>query len=561
MTTAPALRPYQLEALEAVEQAHRAGKRRVLVSLPTGTGKTVVFAEAIRRRGGRALVVAHRDELLGQAEAKLEAAGIAPASIGRVQAGRDDTTSPVVLASAQTLARAQRRERLERACEAAGPFSSIIVDEAHHAVAPSYRAILEDFATDGTLVLGVTATPARAGLERLLGPPVYSRDLVDMTGEGWLCDLRGRRVELAVSLGKVRRTSGDYLVSDLSKALGKARMPAVVARAVAEEGEGRPALVFVPSVELAHATAKALVRRKVAAEALDGTTPALERAAILSRFTGGDTAVLVNVGVLTEGVDLPHVSCIVVARPTLSPILYAQMVGRGTRLAPGKADCLVLDLVGASERHQLLDLGYAKGARPQRLSDLVGLPRLAEGASVLDTAVAEARREREAAKAEARRERARRLALVRHERLLASDVSLLGRKAIRWTVVPGPTRTFALGLRTGHVVVTGEPGGGWTTYVLDGREATTLGSGLTLDQATALAEQRMREERATHLVAADAPWRQYPATERQLELLRRVRELTDEQLAGLTRGEASDLLDVVIAADRLARARREGRVA
>ena len=561
MTAAPELRPYQREALEAVEAAWGAGRHRVLLALPTGTGKTVVFAELLRRREGRSLVVAHRDELLGQAEAKLVAAGIPAGAIGRVQASRDDVGAPVVLASAQTLARAGRRARLAAACAVAGAFSTLVVDEAHHAVAPSYRAILDDLPGDGTLVLGVTATPGRSGLARLLGVPVFERDLVDMIGEGWLCDLRGRRVELAVSLSGVRRSGGDYVVSDLSRALGKARMPAVVARAVAEHGEGRPALVFVPAVELAHETADALRRREVAAEALDGTTPADERAAILARFAAGETTALVNVGVLTEGVDLPHVACVVIARPTLSPILYAQMVGRGTRLAPGKRDCLVLDLVGASGLHDLAALDRAAGARPLRLGDLVGL-RLADGASVLDAAVAEARRQREEAERAARRAKAERLALVRHERLLASDVSLLGRNAIRWTEVPGPTRAFALSLGdAGHVVVTGEPGGSWTAFVLDGREATTLGSGLTLDQATTLAEQRVRAVKATRLVAADAPWRRYPATERQLEVLRRVRDMSDEQLAGMSRGEASDLLDVVIAADRLARARRRGKAA
>ena len=554
----PELRPYQLEALAAIEQAATAGTRRVLVSLPTGTGKTVVFAEAIRRRKGRALVIAHRDELLGQAAAKLVAAGVPARLVGRVQAGRDDVGARVVLASAQTLARSARRERVVRACETAGAFSTVVVDEAHHAVAASYRAILDDLAGPEALVVGVTATPARAGLDKVLGAPIFERDLVDMIGEGWLCDLRGRRIDLAVKLDRVGTSHGDYVMRDLAAALKRAKAPTLVARSYVEHGEDRPALVFVPSVALAHETAASLRRVKVAAEALDGSTPVNERAAILERFRTGETAAVVNCGVLTEGVDLPHVACVVVARPTLSPLLYCQMVGRGMRLAPGKADCLVLDLAGASAIHDLGNLGRARSARSQSLGDLVGL-HLDEGASVLDTAVVEEARAVAEAEAAGRREQDRRTQLARRERLLASDVALLGRRAIHWTEVPGPVRTFTLSLGNyGHVVVTGEPGGGWSAFRLHREDAESLGTGLALDQATALAEREARRYKATSLVSTAAPWRSLPASEKQLAFLARVRGMGESDLAGMTRGAASDLLDVAIATDRLASARKRG---
>jgi len=130
--TIPVLRDYQLEAVKACELVAAAGQSRALVTMPTGTGKTVVFCELIRRRGGRALVIAHRDELLGQAEAKLIDAGIPAKSIGRVQAGRDEVDAKVVVASVQTLARANRRRRLVEAFATAGPFRTVVIDEAHH---------------------------------------------------------------------------------------------------------------------------------------------------------------------------------------------------------------------------------------------------------------------------------------------------------------------------------------------------------------------------------------------------------------------------------------------
>ncbi len=164
--TGPTLRDYQLGAVEACEAAGAGGGRRALVALPTGTGKTVAFCELIRRRSGRALVVAHRDELLAQARDKLVAAGIAADTIGLVKAGSDEVAAPVVLASVQTLARASRRDRLMAAASDAGPFATIVIDEAHHVPAKSYVTVLGAVETEETLTTGWTATPGRQGCPR-----------------------------------------------------------------------------------------------------------------------------------------------------------------------------------------------------------------------------------------------------------------------------------------------------------------------------------------------------------------------------------------------------------
>ena len=240
----PDLRTYQLDALDAIDEAATAGQHRVLVVLPTGTGKTVVFAEAIRRRGGRALVIAHRDELLDQAGHKLVAAGIDRGSIGLVKAARDGVAAPVVLASVQTLARKARRKRLFDVQAQAGYFSTVVIDEAHHAPASSYRALLADLdasmlAAHNPLVIGMTATPGRKGVKEMFGGPIYSRDLVDMIAEGWLCDLRGRRVGIDLDLGRVRTKAGDYVEADLARALGEADAPEAVAAAWAEHATAR----------------------------------------------------------------------------------------------------------------------------------------------------------------------------------------------------------------------------------------------------------------------------------------------------------------------------------
>lgn len=553
---APELRDYQHEAVTACLDAASAGQRRALVVLPTGTGKTVAFAELIRRRGGRALVVAHRDELLAQATERLVAAGIDSERVGRVQASADEVGAEVVVASAQTLARSPRRARLLASEADGGAFATVVVDEAHHGVAPSYKALLDDLdaavGATGRLVTGWTATPNRVGLKQVFGEAVFRRDLVDMIGAGWLSDLKGRRVAARLDLGSVRRSHGDYSENALVDALTRADMPELVAESWTRFAEGRQSLVFVPGVKLAHKTAKALRARGVAAGAVDGAMALEDRSRVLDRYRSGKLAVLVNCAVLTEGVDLPETSCIVVARPTLSPLLYAQMVGRGTRLAPGKADCLVLDLVGASDMHDLDHLGQV-GPSPMTLGSLAGLS-LEDDTSLLDAALAD------------RDHRDRLAALLGdHARLVADDAELFGRRRLRWLTLPGdhPTHVLSAG-DAGHVVVVAEPAGTWGVHLVApraGEGAAVLGSGLTLDGATGVAEHEVLRRHATHLVSVDAAWRQRPATERQLAFLVKARRVPADVASTLTRGQAADLIDGTIAARRLAEARARGQLA
>ena len=345
------LRPYQAEAISAIEDAERRGVRRPLLGLPTGTGKTVIFAALIRRRGGSALVLAHRDELLVQATEKIRQVDPA-AQLGLVKAEANEVAAPVVVASMQTLARESRLARLPRR------FQTVVVDEAHHATADSYRRVL-DWVDGSPLLLGVTATPERAdnaSLGEVWDEVVYSRSLLEMIRAGYLVDLRGLRVRLAVDFSRVRVSHGDFVDADAAAALTAADAPAHACAAYLEHAPGRKALLFTPTVDLAHLMAKAFRERGVAAEAVDGTLPLEQRRAILARLRTGETKVVANCAVLTEGFDEPSVDCVIVARPTRSRILYVQMIGRGTRTFPNKRDCLIVDLVGATERHDLLTL-------------------------------------------------------------------------------------------------------------------------------------------------------------------------------------------------------------
>lgn len=347
------LRPYQQAAIGAIKAATREGVRRQLVQLPTGAGKTVVFADVIRQRHprGRALVLAHRDELVQQAAEKL-AAVLPEEPIGILKAARRDSGAYVLVASVQSLARP------ERLASIGGGWATVTIDEAHHAPARTYQDILKAlgaFTPTGPLVLGFTATPVRAddaALDATFERLVYQYPLAQMIAEGWLAPLRGVRVQVDVNLDTVRRQGGDFVARDLGQQLADADAPGAILSAWQEHAAGLPTLVFTPTVALAAAVAQAFQAAGIAAEHVSGRTPTEERRGLLRALRDGELTVLANCGVLTEGFDEPSLQCLVMARPTQSLGLYLQMLGRGTRPYPGKRECLILDVVGVSATHR-----------------------------------------------------------------------------------------------------------------------------------------------------------------------------------------------------------------
>jgi ATP-dependent helicase IRC3 len=325
------LRDYQIKAIQAVHAAEQRGIQRPLIALPTGTGKTIVFAHLIVQRPGRSLILVHRDELIRQAHAKLKE--ICPAlSVGIVKAEQDEHAAPCVIASVQTLSRERRLQRLTP------DFRTIVVDEAHHAVAESYRRVLEycgAFTDGGPLTLGVTATPQRGddvGLDNVFQEIVYQKTLREMILAGYLSDLRALQIRLKVDFHRLHTRMGDFLDGEIEDLLLEANAPDRIVHAFLEHACDRKALLFVPTVTLAHSMAELFRHAGVPAEALDGTTPTDQRRAILKRLHLGETRLLANCGVLTEGFDESSIDCVIVARPTKSTTLFTQMVGRGTRL-------------------------------------------------------------------------------------------------------------------------------------------------------------------------------------------------------------------------------------
>jgi superfamily II DNA or RNA helicase len=517
------LRPYQREALRALADSYRRGERRLLVSLPTGTGKTVVFSDLIRQagaRGKRALVLVHRDELVHQTIDKL--ALVAPElAVGVVKAERDEYGAPIVIASAQTVARPARLERL------VPDFALVVADEAHHAVAPSWRRALEHlrcFAPGGPLLVGFSATCERADnkhLGEVFAGVAYHKDLLEMIEAGYLVDVRGLRVELALDLDTITIRDSDFAEGDLSAALADAHAPEHVASAYLAHAADRKALAFFPSVALAREAAAVLVQNGIAAAVITGETPLDERRHTLAALRRGDVQVVSNCGVLTEGFDDPSVDCILMARPTKSGILYRQVVGRALRPFPGKADALVIDFAGATGRHRLQSLPQLFGLKPLDL----------EGETVLGAVAAQRRAKAAPAMAGV---------------LVSRPVDLLARVALRWTQTE--QNVFVLPVPDGALVLDPE-GERFRVWLLQrGRPAELWGYDLSAGYAQGVAEDIARRMGWAHLSEPDAAWRARPASEKQVALLA---DLSGLAVGNLSCGEASDRITTHFALSEL----------
>jgi superfamily II DNA or RNA helicase len=402
VASAVVLRPYQVEAVARID-AELAANRATLLLLPTGCGKTIVFCEVIRRavaRGERALVLAHRGELLDQAAAKLRAAGIARVGVEKAEQRADG--EPVVVASVQTL----RGRRLAEIAPDA--FGLVVVDEAHHAPAKGYRAVLRHFSA--AKVLGVTATADRLdgkGLGAVFDSVAYEYSIRDAIRQGYLAPIAAKRVHVeGMDLSRVRTLAGDLNQGDLARALMSERCVREIAHPLCELAGDRKTVVF--AVNVAHAEAVTAVlnsQRRSCARWLSGDISDAERRQVLADYRAGRFQFLANCALLTEGWDEPSVSCVAIARPTMSRALYTQMVGRGTRLYPGKRDLLVLDFVGNSGRHRLISTADVLAGQTVADDDVATaaelLAKLLPSLDALEMAEAFIAADRERAEAEA----------------------------------------------------------------------------------------------------------------------------------------------------------------
>lgn len=344
-------RIYQTEAIDAAREKLR-DHRSTLIVLPTGTGKTCVFAMAARmcaEKGRRTLILAHREELINQAASVLERVGLAP-GIERADSYARSMFDPhAVVATVQTL-RGKRLESWPR-----DYFRLIVVDEAHHSTAQSYRNILDYFGR--AKVVGVTATPDRADEDEIAD--VYESTAYEMSifeamtapAPGpYLAPLKFVRCDTPIDLRGLKSSSEDYNEADIAERITP--LIEVLANAIKARVGGRQTLVFTPDCASASAMATALQSIDCKADYVWGDSP--DRVEKIERYKSGHTRILVNCMIFTEGFDAPYTSAVVLCRPTKSRSLYSQMVGRGTRLAPGKDDCIVVDFSWLTEDLKLV---------------------------------------------------------------------------------------------------------------------------------------------------------------------------------------------------------------
>lgn len=357
------LRDYQQDIIQQISSHWNNGERRVAVQLPTGSGKTVIFAEIASQfteRGESCLIIAHREELLEQAAEKIELSSGEPCGI--IKAGR--RSAPlfrVQIASIQTLAR-RRRENWPQA-------SLVIIDEAHHAAANSYQQIFEHY--NDAKILGFTATPTRGdgqGLRHLFEALILGRSTQELIADGYLSPFRVFRAPNTIATSHISVVGGDYNQAQLAEAASSSQIMGDLISTWRKYANGKKTVVFAVDCNHSRAIVQKYLEAGISAEHLDGETPTAERKAMLARFRSGETLILSNCNVVSEGFDLPDIQAVQVLRPTKSLILWLQCVGRSLRPAPDKDYALIID-----HTSNWFDHGLPDEERPWTL-DPVSMP-------------------------------------------------------------------------------------------------------------------------------------------------------------------------------------------
>ena len=342
------LRPYQAEARDAILREWAEGRKRTLLVLPTGCGKTVCFASVVKEQvdsGGRALIMAHRGELLDQAADKVKQVTGLDCAYEKAGASSLGSVFPVTVGSVQSLAQERRLQQFPE-----DYFSTIVVDEAHHCLSDTYQRVLEHFPEAN--VLGVTATPDRGDLRnlgRFFDSRAFEYTMMDAIRDKYLCPIKAQMIPLKLDISEVGVSNGDYSANELGNALEPYLRQIV--HEIAENYADRKTVVFLPLVRISQVFCDLLNEMGVSAAEVNGNSA--DRADILRDFEQGRYSVLCNSMLLTEGWDCPAVDCVVILRPTKVRSLYQQMVGRGMRLYPGKNELILLDFLWLTERHDL----------------------------------------------------------------------------------------------------------------------------------------------------------------------------------------------------------------
>ena len=524
-------RPYQTEMVNTVIREWEAGETRQLVSLPTGSGKTICFAMLAQKLDCPTLILAHREELLQQAITKIRLVDN-KANVGILRADEaDGLYSKICVGSVQTVVRARRLDMLKRR-----NFKLLVVDEAHHAQKNNtYGKIIRElgFADDEEdntdkkkLLLGVTATAFRGDGKEMGGvfdKVVYERSILAMIMGGYLVDARAHKVATHTDISEIHTTAGDFNNKELSERINNSARNHIVVNGYEAHCRGRKAIVFCCDIQHSQDMARVFQAAGHKAKAVWGDDP--DRAETLAAFARGDVQIICNCNVLTEGFDEPTVDAILLARPTKSSVLYIQMVGRGLRLSPGKADCIVLDFVDNSGRHKLCRSGTLAGERDIEPQDGESLTEMAE------------RKEKEAAAKERRDPR--------YAGGENREIDLFERSNYLWLPTSGGNYKLSLFGESLHLR---NNGGQYVPFRVPAGEKNAIPlseSYLSLGYAQGVAEDYIRQNKAlARAIDKNAKWRGDKPTDKQLETMNRMKI---QYNSDTTKGEATQMISAAIA--------------
>lgn len=506
------LRGYQEECINAILSSYQEGKCRQLVAMATGAGKTVCFAALLKQLQKKSLIIAHTNELLDQARDKLKM--VAPdIRVGFLNADAKDFNSPVVIATIQSARQPQNLEQLKRC-----GFEVCIYDEAHRSASDSSRMVLDalDFGKDTRrLLVGFSATCFRQdgrGLAEVFDHIAYEKNIKNLIEEGYLCPPRGVRIETDIDLSLVKRSDdGDFQAESLDQIMDVAEIRELVIDAYVREGEGRPAIFFGVTVQNAINIAALFRERGIPADFVHGGMGRSEREEVLKKYRAGEIRVLANCSVLVEGFDAPETSCVIVGRPTQSKGLYQQMCGRGLRLWPNKRDCLIIDF--CTKRHSLCSAAI-----------------LLKDAEVIKADEREESDQKEIISS---------LPLNLNQKLRVAIASFdpLG-ESFTWTK---DQIGYTLKGSLGELRISPAEADRYRVVFATKEGEKTIASGINFEYAFAAGEDFARANRTAFAVTdRSAPWRDLPASEKQIAFIRRWGFRAG--LDGLTRGQAADLI-------------------
>jgi superfamily II DNA or RNA helicase len=344
------LRDYQEDALEVIKNMSKG--ERSLIKIPTGGGKTIIFASLSAHVEGRVLIVVPSKELREQAFEKIKAID-EEIDIGNVQAKLDEVDSKIVIASRQSLTH-KKSTRMQRMLDH-GNFEYIIFDEVHQAV-EQVEKIIHNI-NDTAKIIGFTATPYNKELNKIFKKIDFQRDLLYMISNEYLCEPKAIMVESKTNLNHVKIVAGEFNLKELEEAVNNNDRNALIVKSYEKYAKDRKStIVFASGILHSKSITEEFKRNGIKCESVDSHTPKEERERIIESFKKGEFPVLVNVAVLTTGFDYPETDCIILARPTKSRILYEQIIGRGLRTASKKENCLIVDINDVVKNHNLMSL-------------------------------------------------------------------------------------------------------------------------------------------------------------------------------------------------------------